>query len=73
MLALVAPDYETKSSYSVVVTASDEQENEFTEQSVTILITNINDNCLNLYLLQLLMWRKIKDPLVWCKLRTQMI
>ena len=39
-----APDYETKSSYSVVVTASDEQETNSTEQSVTILITNINDN-----------------------------
>jgi len=36
------PDYETKSSYSVTVTASDGTNS--TDQDITIFITNLNDN-----------------------------
>ena len=37
-----APDYETKSSYAITVTASDGENT--TDQAVTISINNLNDN-----------------------------
>ena len=41
MLAFKAPDYETKSSYSAVVTASDGTNS--TDQSIAITITDVDD------------------------------
>ena len=37
-----APDYETKSSYSVIVTASDGTNS--STQNITVNLTNLNDN-----------------------------
>ena len=37
-----APDYETKSSYSATVTASDGTNS--TTQDITVNVTNVNDN-----------------------------